>query len=128
MRYFFLGFLPFSLPGFEIEQAVEGETGLTIKARAVSLSASCPSCHQISRRIHSYYSRCPADLPVSGRRVRLVLHVRRFRCPNPQCRQQTFVERLPDVVPVQARRTTRLLLLLDLMAIVLSAQAGSRLV
>lgn len=100
---------------------------MTIVARASSLEAVCPTCKQHSQRVHSYYTRAPADLPASGQRVCLVLHVRRFRCPNRQCPQQTFVERVPEVVPVQARRTTRLGTLLDLMAIAMSGQAGSRL-
>lgn len=100
---------------------------MTITARAISSEEVCPSCQQTSQRIHSYYTRSPADLPVSGQRVCLVLHVRRFRCQNRQCPQQTFVERVPEVVPVQARRTTRLRTLLDLMAITMSGQAGSKL-
>jgi transposase len=67
------------------------------------------------------------DLPVSGQKVQLVLRVRRFRCANQRCCQQTFVERIPEVVPVQARRTTRLGLILDALACTLSAQAGERL-
>ena len=64
---------------------------------------------------------------MSGRAVHLILHVRRFRCQNQQCQQQTFVERLPEVVPRYARRTTRLGATLSLFASALSGQAGSRL-
>jgi transposase len=85
-----------------------GSSRETISARAMSPEGVCPCCEQTSHRIHSYYTRSPADLPVSGQRVQLVLHVRRFRCQNRQCQRQTFVERVPDVVPVQARRMTRL--------------------
>jgi transposase len=81
-----------------------------------------------SHRIHSYYTRSPADLPISGLRVQLVLRVRRFRCSNRQCSRHTCVERLPEVVPLQARRTTRLCVLLDCIACTLSAQAGAHLV
>jgi transposase len=120
--------LPYSLVGFEIQQVTVCDTTLTITARAVSTTAICPSCQQISRRVHSYYTRCPADLPACGQSVQLVLRVRRFRCLNRQCTQQTFAERIPEIVPVQARRTTRLGLLLDCIAFELSAQAGARLV
>jgi transposase len=64
---------------------------------------------------------------MSGRAVHLILHVRRFRCQNQQCQQRTFVERLPEVVPRYARRTTRLGATLSLFASALSGQAGSRL-
>jgi transposase len=117
--------LPFSLPGFEIQQVSCGQTTLTIRARSISLEAVCPSCEQLSPRVHSYYTRSPADLPVSGQRVQLILQVRRFRCQNRLCQQQTFVERVPDVVPVQARRTTRLGIMLDLVATAMSGRAGS---
>ena len=128
LRSFFLRTLPFSLPGFEIQQVTAGETTITITAHAISRTATCPSCQQDSHCIHSYYTRSPADLPISGLRVQLVLRVRRFRCSNRQCSRHTFVERIPEVVPLQARRTTRLCVLLDCIACTLSAQAGAHLV
>ncbi len=118
--------LPFSFPGFEIQQIVQGETILTITARASSRTAACPTCQQVSNHVHSYYIRSPQDLPVSGRIVQLVLQVRRFRCQNRQCHRQTFAERLPDL-PVSARQTSRLGEILESIAVVLSGQAGSRL-
>jgi hypothetical protein len=45
---------------------------------------------------------------MSGRTVRLVLRVRRFRCQNSACQQQTFAERCPEVVALHAQRTKRL--------------------
>ncbi len=102
------------------------ETMLTITARALTSTGICPSCGQETAHVHSYYTRTPQDLPVSGRRVQLVLRVRRFRCPNPQCCRQTFAERLPNL-PVSARQTSRLGAILESIAIVLSGQAGSRL-
>ena len=87
--------LPFSLPGFEIQQLDRVESTLVITARALSPSATCPRCQQTSHRVHSYYTRAQEDLPVSGQAVQLILHVRRFRCQNRACGQQTFVEPLP---------------------------------
>jgi transposase len=118
--------LPFSLPGFAIQQIVTIGTTLTITACATRPTAVCPSCQHVSHRVHSYNTRSPQDLPVSGHLVQLVLRVRRFRCLNPDCQRQTFAERLPDL-PVWARQTTRLGTLLDCIAVVLSGQAGSRL-
>jgi len=125
VRCFFLRTLPFALPGFELLEISCGEATLIITARAISSEAVCPSCEQISHRVHSYYTRSPADLPVSGQRVQLVLQMRRFRCQHRQCPRQTFVERVPDVVPVQAQRTTRLGIMLDLVALAMSGRAGS---
>lgn len=126
MRYFFLQTLPFSLRGFEIQQIIRSETCLSIRACPTNSTAVCPSCQQESHRVHSYYTRSPSDLPVSGQCVQLVLRVRRFRCQNQACQQQTFAERLPDIA-VSARQTTRLGNILESIAVVLSGQAGARL-
>ena len=81
--------LPFSFPGFEIQEVRVDGSQLCISARSTSPTAECPTCHQMSKRLHSYYLRSPADLPVSGQTVQLELRVRRFRCQNQQCKQQT---------------------------------------
>lgn len=119
--------LPFPLPGFEIQEVSYTEAEITITAQATSPTAICPACQQESHRLHSYYTRCPADLPISGQTVRLNLQVRRFRCQNPACRQQTFVESLPKVLSRYARQTKRLRAMLKPFAYALSGQAGSRL-
>jgi transposase len=100
--------LPFQLPGFVVTQITNGESGVIVYAVAQQARASCPHCQHPSCSIHSYYSRSPQDLPISGRMVRLVLRVRRFRCQNPGCPQQTFAERCPEVVAPYAQRTKRL--------------------
>jgi transposase len=79
------------------------------------------------RHLHSYYLRSPADLPLSGQSVRLKLRVRRFRCQNQQCAQQTFAERFPETLSVHAQRTQRLTGTLTLFALALSGRAGARL-
>jgi len=103
------------------------ETYVTITAHTTSPTAICPVCQQVSHRLHSYYTRRPADLPVSGQAVSLSLQVRRFRCQNPECRKQTFVESLPEAVARYARQTKRFRTTLKLFAVALSGQAGSRL-
>lgn len=100
--------LPFSLPGFEIQEVSVVGTRLCISANSTSPTAQCPTCHQPSKRLHSYYVHSPFDLPVSGQTVQLRLRVRRFRCQNPQCKQKTFAERFPDTLAVHAQRTYRL--------------------
>jgi transposase len=117
--------LHFTFAGFEIQHIASSENLLTITARALTPMSACPSCHHVSNHVHSYYPRSPQDLPISGRKVQLVLRMRRFRCPNPQCSRQTFAERLPQV-PVSARQTSRLGVILESIAVVLSGQAGAR--
>ena len=128
LRCIFLRTLPFSLPGCEIQNITLLPTGLTITASCVVAEATCPSCGQGSRRLHSYYQRKPQDLPVSGHHVQLILQVRRWCCQNPLCRRQTFVQALPAIVPRYGRYTSRLGCLLDAIAFALSSQAGARLV
>ena len=119
--------LPFSFPGFEIQEVSVDGTRLCILARSTRATAECPSCHQLSARVHSYYLRSPADLPVSGQTVHLKLQVRRFRCQNPHCKQQTFAERFPQTLAAHAQRTHRLATILTLFALALSGRAGARL-
>lgn len=119
--------LPFSLPGFEVQEVSCVDEVFTITARATARTALCPTCGQESHRLHRYYTRRPADLPVSGQSVRLCLHVRRFRCQNHACQKHTFVEPLPEVVVRSARQTNRLKTTLKLFVIAMSGQAAERL-
>lgn len=118
--------LPFTLAGFEIQQIVRSETLLTIPARANSPLGICPGCGEASTHVQSYYTRSPQDLPVSGQRVVLVLHVRRFRCLNLQCSRQTFAEPFLEI-PRSARQTRRLGTILEALAVMLSGQSGAKL-
>lgn len=107
--------LPFSLAGFEVNEVREDADRLEIAATSIQDTASCPDCHANSLRVHSYYTRTPADLPMSDRKVRLQLTVKRFRCENADCARSTFVESLPHLVAKSARRTMRLDVALEAM-------------
>ena len=95
---------------------------VTPKAR----TAACPRCSTHSSRIHSSYIRRPADLPISGRVTRLLLHARRFRCVNATCPTVTFAERLPNLVLPAAQRMVRLNAVLRDRALAFGGQAGAR--
>src|SRR5438874_5640757 len=58
---------------------------------------------------------------------RLLLHVRRFFCDKGTCPQRTFCERLPDLVAVGARRTTRLRTEQRRLGLDIGGEAGARL-
>src|SRR3712207_5906866 len=119
--------LPFTLPGCVVDEIrVTGPT-LMIIAHGDELSVQCPDCQHPSRRVHSRYTRCPQDLPVSDQAVQLVLQVRRFFCDNPECPCRTFAERFPALVAVRARRTARLSRTLQALALTLGGEAGARL-
>ena len=119
--------LPFELPGFALTQMTDGETTVVVYASARQSTASCPRCQEPSSSIHSYYSRSPQDLPISGKTVRLVLRVRRFRCQNPACQQRTFAERCPQVVAPHAQRTKLLTTSLTHFGVEVSSEPAARL-
>ncbi len=118
--------IPFSLPGFNIKQVETRDDLLVIRAASIARTARCPCCGQPSTQVHCHYTRSPRDLPCNGRRVRLVLDVRRFRCSNDHCKRQTFAERIPHLVPVHGQRTTQLTQVLQVMSFEVNAEAGAR--
>jgi transposase len=119
-------YIPFELPGFRISRVENRDEGLIICAEAESRHARCPDCQVLSSAIHSHYLRSPRDLPVSGKIVRLVLSVRRFRCRNAVCSRTIFCERLPRVVDVSAQQSVRLAVTLEKLSLALGGQAGAR--
>ena len=119
--------VPFDLPGFRVEHLAYTDEDLVITAHATQATSICPDCGQHSARVHSHYRRVARDLPLVGRLVRLQLNVRRFRCSNEACPRRIFAERLPGLLPVQARRTVRLTAKLSRIGFGLGGEAGGRL-
>lgn len=118
--------LPFKLPGFELDELeIEDET-LTVVAHSILESACCPDCQVLSQSVHSYYARHPQDLPCIGRAVRWQLVVKRFRCENVDCPRKTFVERLPELLPLYGRRIERLTSVLRSIALDVGGEAAAR--
>jgi transposase len=118
--------IPFTLPGFAIDQVDENESRLVIQAHSTATQSICPMCGQTSTYVHSNYIRTPRDLPCSGRQVCLRLQVQRFRCRNTDCQRTTFAERLPELVPVHGQRTHRLTTAARTLALELCAEASAR--
>jgi transposase len=118
--------LAFLVPGFTIRDVVSDDHQVRLTAVAATPSAVCPACGHESQRVHSYYTRTPRDLPISGRAVHLVLHVRRFRCLHTTCPTVTFAERLPELLSPAAQRTVRLSTALADLGLALGGEAGAR--
>jgi transposase len=116
------------LPDVDIDTVARTSTGIEIVARSRTQTGVCPDCQHPSHSLHSRYGREPQDLPCFGEPVRLKLTVSRFRCRNPECRRQTFVERLPNLVAFYARCTRRLVTVLQLTTIESGAETGARIV
>lgn len=121
-----MNYIPIQLPGFEIEHVLEEPDRLTIRAKAITSSGSCPDCQQTSRSIHSYYGRRVRDLPSSGREVWLVLQVRRFRCVNQACARVTFAERWTGLIAKNGQRTERITETLCHLAFALGGEGGRK--
>jgi transposase len=96
-------------PELTVDAVTEDTDTIRVTVRAALPSRSCPRCGTASFRVHSRYRRTTSDLPCSGRRVELLITVRRFVCTASHCRQKIFAERFgDDVLPKSARRTARL--------------------
>src|SRR6202521_2213669 len=95
--------------GLLINDVEIGPDRILITARCRAATGTCPDCGRQSKQVHSRYERRLLDLPSHGRAVQVRVTVRRFRCPEPNCRGHIFAERLGDTVAGRsARRTSRL--------------------
>lgn len=117
-----------SLPeGLDITSVSETAEELLIRVTSNRSSSLCPLCAMPSESIHSYYRRKPADLPCTGRPIRLLLTVRKFFCRNPSCQQKIFTERLPELIEPASRLTSRMRQALQTIGFALNGEGGARL-
>ena len=111
--------------GRVVDDVTVGPDWVVIAAHAVGRSAECPGCGHLSRRVHSRYERYLSDVPAHGRRVRVRLTARRFRCPHWGCPRKIFAERLArEITRGYARRTTRLQELVRCLGVALGGRPG----
>ena len=83
------------------------ETNITIKLRSVCKKASCPYCGETSSKVHSHYTRALHDLPIQGKKVKLLIDNKKFFCKNKECSHNTFAEPFLFFEP-RATKTKRL--------------------
>ncbi len=119
-------FLP-HLQGLRVDGVTVAADRITIVATTIHKRARCPACRRQSGRVHSRYWRTVADQPWGGRPVTIRLHARRFRCTNRACARRIFVERLPNLAPVAARRTPPLRATLERIGFATGARPGAAL-
>lgn len=67
------------------------------------------------------------DLPCAGRRIRLLLSVRKFFCRIATCSRKVFTERLPDLLEPSSRLTTRLRAVIQAIGFAFNGKGGARL-
>ena len=119
--------LPTAPASLVIERiALEGDT-VVLEGHGASEAAACPACGAASQSVHERYRRRPLDLPWRGRVVRLVLTVRRFRCPVAGCPRKTFAEDFGAGLPRRARRTAEASELLVALGLTAGGEGGARL-
>jgi transposase len=97
---------------------------VTFRVQAKAGDAECSGCRRRSSRVHARYQRRLADLPLGGRRVQVIVHVRRFKCASPRCAQSTFSEQVPGLTTPFARRTPLLTEALADVALALAGRPG----
>jgi transposase len=113
--------------GVLVEQIIAGEDVVTVVARLTTPAQPCPACSHPATGVHSRSRRTLQDLPTGGRRVRLVLQVRRFFCRHPSCPRRTFTEQAPMLAAPHAQRTCRVQATLRQIGFALGGKAGARL-
>jgi transposase len=118
----------FSLPeGMLAEQIQITDNGLVIEVIATSPTSCCPLCSESSSSIHCHYHRTLRDVPCAGRRVQLLLTVRKFSCRNPLCSRKVFAERVPTFVEPWARMTIRYCQQITSIGLATCGKGGARL-
>lgn len=102
-------------------------SNVVLDAEGTTATAQCPSCGTPSFRVHERYKRRPMELPWRGRRARLLVTARRFRCVNGDCSRHTFAEDFGESLPRYARRTKDATNLLIEIALKAGGEEGARL-
>jgi transposase len=87
----------------------------------------CPLCGSRASRVHSHYRRQLTDLPCAGRRVRFILHARKYFCDEKTCARKIFTERLTPFIEPWARVTTRFFQAMQQIGLATSGMLGARL-
>ena len=113
--------------GMAVQMCLVSASQLTVRIFCSEETSLCPHCHTPSQRIHSHYGRTVADLPVSGRQVKLLLKIRKFICSNSACEHKIFTERLDELVKSHARMTKRLAETLQILGFATCGELGERL-
>lgn len=112
-------------PGFKLVDIGGEDDRLEMVLRPACSSRRCPDWGALSESVHSRYVRKLSDLPASGRRVRLLVEARRFRCRGRSCARRIFTERF-DLTEPWSRRTARLNVLVYHLALALGGRPASR--
>ncbi len=113
--------------GLDITSMSETPEELLVRVTSNRVSSPCPGCATPSTAVHSSYRRKPMDLPCTGRRIRLLLSVRKFFCRVVSCPRKIFTERIPELLEPSSRLTTRLRVAVQEIGFATCGKGGERL-
>ena len=78
-----------------------------IQVRSRLEQAICPYCGTAASKVHSRYQRKFQDLPIQGKKVVILMDIRKMFCGNHDCAHKTFAESFDFIAPL-AKKTKRL--------------------
>jgi transposase len=116
-----------STPDVHLDKITVEQNTVRLPLTATAPTAACPCCAIPSSSGHRRYQRHLTDLPWGTRAVGIQRMTRQFVCRNPRCTRRRFTARLPALVAPSARKTPRLLTILQAIGIALGGQAGAQL-
>jgi hypothetical protein len=112
------------LPDPIIERVDFGDQ-ITITLYAASLTASCPLCGTLSKRVQSHYTRTLADLPSTGYCVHFIVYVRRIFRQKRTYARKIFAKQFPSLTRPLAQFSLQLQKALRRLGVVLWGEAGA---
>ncbi len=113
--------------GLEVVSVDVTDQEVTLTVVSTQQHPCCPLCGRSASRVHSHYRRQLTDMSCAGRRVRFILHVRKFFCDEPICVRKIFAERLAPFIHPWARVTTRFFQAAQQIGLATSGMLGARL-
>jgi len=66
---------------------------IKIQVKSLRIESFCPHCGKVSSQVHSRTTRTIKDLPIQGKKVKILLSHKKYFCKNKECRNKTFAER-----------------------------------
>jgi transposase len=113
--------------GLRIEHVAVEASAIVVEATTTSTDSPCPRCRRHSTTRYGRYRRSLRDRSCRGRPLRLTLAAWKFVCPQVDCPQRLFCERLPGLARAQARTTLDLDDAHRSIGLALGGEAGARL-
>lgn len=113
--------------GLEVVSGDVTDQMITLTVISTQQHPCCPLCGRTASRVHSHYRRQLTDMSCAGRRVRLLLQVRKFFCDEKTCARKIFTERLTPFIEPWARVTTRFFQAMEQIGLATSGMLGARL-